>query len=217
MEQFNPALAVTGPYTDAATNKIYQLLFCDDPALYKEHIHPPYAYPWNILLGEGPDIVKLHEIIDDEQIETRPRVLAYKRLAGEGASIGNKELLGVIVEVGLDGGADVIAAYEDGTARYISQTGKMVVWEKHTEASDELIDQLFDAGIPVVNQLKPWKEKRRPYPAEGLARISFLVSGGLYFREGPFDQLQSDPATGPVIEAATGLLSFLTAQAGEPL
>ena len=37
-------------------------------------------------------------------------------------------VLGVIVEVGLDEGLDVLASYQDGTARYINYTGKMILW-----------------------------------------------------------------------------------------
>ncbi len=38
-------------------------------------------------------------------------------------------VLGVVVEVGMPGGADLVAAYADGSARFYSHAGGGVVWD----------------------------------------------------------------------------------------
>jgi hypothetical protein len=43
-----------------------------------------------------------------------------------------------------------------------------------------------------------------------MVRITFLVSDGLYFGEGPANIFFKDPMAGPVLNAATQLLQFIT-------
>ena len=122
--------------------------------------------------------------------------------------------MGVVVEAGLPDGLDVVAAYEDGTARYINFSEKIIIWDTPTEESEALITELFNAGVAVVNNIGPWEGPRRPAPASGTIRLNFLVSDGLYFGEGPFEVLQTDPMGGPVIAAAVKLMSYLIRESG---
>jgi len=122
---------------------------------------------------------------------------------------GTKEISAVIIEVGLPEGLDVVAAFKDGSARYINYSGKMIIWETHTEESGRLIEQLFADSMEVVKKIGPWAEPRREPPANGLVRLSFIVSEELYFGEGSFEVLQKDPLGGPVISDAILLMQFL--------
>ena len=90
--------------TENSFNLIYELLFCDNIALYKLHHQQPNVYPWNILLAENSSDTELQQIIDDTSLETRTKILAYNKLRTSGQPVDNKELLGVIVEVGMDEG-----------------------------------------------------------------------------------------------------------------
>src|SRR5262249_34989661 len=130
------------PYYDEGLNKIYNLLFCDDIALYKTD-EAPDKYPWNVLLSENADAAKLKMLINDDSIESRQRLLAYHLLAKNGVETST-ELIGVIIEVGMSDGLDVLAVYEDGTARYINHSGKMIIWDGSTDDSNDLVDHLFD-------------------------------------------------------------------------
>ncbi len=198
------------PYRDEGLNKLYELLFCDDVSLYKAEGHP-VDYPWNGLLAAVPDQTQLAAIAADKSLEARQRLLAYRQLsAADTPAAGSPELLGVIVEVGLPGGLDVLAAFSDGSARYFNQAEKLLVWETSTAQSTQLVHQLFAESARVVNKIGKWDQKRRPFPKNGVVRMSFLVSDGLYFGEGPFELMQADPMGGPVIAAATRLMSFLT-------
>lgn len=202
----------SGPYKEEALNKLYNLLFCDKPELFKQGDQPS-VFPWNILLADAPDPVQLKKIAEDEELDARLRITAYNLMRKAGEKPTKKELLGVIVEVGLPGGLDVLAAYRDCSARYFNHSGSLFIWDNRSSESDSLIGDLFSASEQVVAQIGPWEEERRTAPLNGTVRLSFLVSDGLYFGEGPFDVLHKDPMGGPVIDAATTLLSWMTEQA----
>ena len=196
-------------YSDPAVDKIYELLFCDNRELYRSDTT---VYPWSVLFAPEPSIADLEKLLNDDEAEARTRILAANQLRSLGKPDDSKQLFGVIVEVGLDEGLDTLAAYEDGTARYINYTGKMIVWETRTVESDGLIVDLFAAARNVVEQIGPWDGERLNRPKAGNVRLSFLVSDGLYFGEGPFELLSQDPIGGPVIGAATKLITFLVSQ-----
>jgi len=198
------------PYKDSSTNLIYNLLFCDNIDLYKKNTKPPYTYPFDILFSEKSTISDLQKIIDDSTSDTRLKVLSYNRQLAGGHKPNKKELLAVIVEVGLDSGLDALASFNDGTARYINQTGKILVWETSDEKSNELTQDLFLKSQNIVNQIGVWDKPRRPAPTKGNVRITFLVSDGLYFGEGPIDVLFNDPMASPALTSATYLMKYLT-------
>lgn len=200
------------PYRNEALDKIYNLLFCDQPELFRPSNGNANTYPWNVLFAASPDAGALQKLAEDTEAESRTRLLAYAMLMNRGVKPQRRELLGVVIEAGLEGGLDVLAAYDDGTARYINQSGAMVIWETPTSASNVLLDRLLAESEVVVGKIGPWDKPRLSQPPNGDIRLNFLVSDGLYFGQGPFDVLSNDPMGGPVIDAATKLMVFLTEQ-----
>jgi hypothetical protein len=199
------------PYKDKATNLIYNLLFCDSLDLYKSNTQQPYSYPFDILFSDNSSIVDLQKIIDDNSFDPRVKILAYNRQIANGHKPAKKELLAVIVEVGLDNGLDVLASFNNGTARYINQTGKILVWETtNDDTANKITNDLFIKSQNVVNKIGPWDKPRRPNPTKGNTRITFLVSDGLYFGEAPTNVLFSDSLASPALLAATDLMKYLT-------
>lgn len=152
-------------------------------------------------------------IIDDPKAETRVKLLAYRKLLASGHPAAGKELLGVIVEVGLEAGLDVLASYKDGTARYINHSGKMIIWEAADSQSAILTNELFRNAEIIVQKTGPWDKPRCKPPQKGFARITFLVSDGLYFGEAPMEVLFNDGLAGPALNAALNFVSFLTERA----
>jgi hypothetical protein len=201
------------PYNDNATNLIYNLLFCDNIELYKENTPPPYAYPFDVLFAEVSSVEDLKNVAADAEVEPRLKRLAYNRLLSKGSVAVVKELLAVIIEVGLEDGLDVLASFKDGTARYIHQTGKILIWETADATSMELTQDLFRISETIVERIGPWDKPRRPHPAKGTVRITFLVSDGLYFGEGPMNVLFADAMAGPALTSGTQLLSYITGKA----
>ena len=197
------------PYSQESFNTIYNLLFCDEPELFKSGVTST-EYPWNILFSENPDKEALQKIGNDTGVECRLRLLAFYLLKNLGAHDDSKKFLGFVIEIGMDEGLDTLAVYKDGTARYINHKESMIVWETPSIESDSIILDIFQKGQIVVDRIGPWEGRRKQAPAYGMCRLTFLVSGDLYFGQGPFEQFQSDPMAGPVIDAATRLLVFLT-------
>ena len=194
------------PYAKSHVDFLYNLLFCDDITLFKNQANTKGDGLWPALLAEQPDKVALRKIADDESNEGRIRALTYNRLRSSGEKVPSKELLGVIVEVPLQQGLDVLAAFAEGGVRYLNQSGKVAVFEGQGNPVEGLAKELVLASQPVVNQIGPWDKKRLPPPKPGNVRMTFLVSDGLYFGEGPFGALQKDPMAGPVLAKATQLL-----------
>ena len=202
---------ITGPYKDHSTNYIYQLLFCDNEELFRLKIDTPYIYPYDVLLSANSSVKELQAIIDDDTSDTRIKILAYNKQRQLGHKPETQELLAVIVEVGMDNGLDVLASFQNGTARYINHSGKLIIWETTDDAqANQITDSLFEAGEVVISRIGPWDKPRRPQPAVGNVRLSFLVSDGLYFGEGPIDLLFKDAMAGPTLNAATQLMMYLT-------
>jgi hypothetical protein len=203
----------TDPYNESSTNLIYHLLFCDNLDLYKQHNQAPATYPFNLLFADSSTAADFQKIIDDPTTDSRLKVLAYNQQMAKGHQPTQKELLAVIVEVGLDNGLDVLASFQDGTARYLNQTGKILIWEATDPTSTELTQDLFQKSQHIVDQIGVWDQPRRPYPTRGTVRISFLVSDGLYFGEGPIDVLFNDPLANPALTSATLLMKYITEKA----
>lgn len=206
-----PSQSSISPYKDSSTNLIYNLLFCDNLDLYREQTQQPYTYPFDILFSENSSARDLQQIIDDKNGDSRIKMLAYNKQHFLGQLPTRKELLAVITEVGLDEGLDVLAVFSNGTARYINRTGKILIWEStNDEAAIKLSNELFASSQSIVYQIGAWDKPRRPHPTTGNVRITFLVSDGLYFGEGPMDVLFGDSMAGPALAKATELMQYLT-------
>jgi hypothetical protein len=200
----------TDPYKDTATNLIYNLLFCDNIELYNTNTQSSHTYPFDILFSETSSVTDLQKVIDDSISEPRVKILAYNKQIASGHKPAKKEILAVIIEVGLKNGLDVLASFNNGTARYINQTGKILIWETTDDTSNKLTSELFTKSQDIVNQIGAWDKPRRPAPTKGNVRITFLVSDGLYFGEGPIDILFNDPMASPALTTATQLMQYLT-------
>jgi hypothetical protein len=200
------------PYDDAAANAIYDLLFCDRLAAFAPRAGQAPT-EWQRTLFQTPAApAQLQALASDEAQEGRVRLLAYARLRALEQPVPSRVLLGVVVEVPLEQGLDVLAAYSDGGVRYINQTGRIAIFEPLPEFRAP-IDRLFGHAERVVSVIGPWDDARRAPPPAGHVRLTFLVSDGLYFGEGPFDVLARDALAGPVIASATELLQLAVARA----
>jgi hypothetical protein len=158
-------------------------------------------------------IAALHAVLAIADAESRQTLQAWHslRALGEAPPPGEaKRVLGVVLEVHVDAGLDVLAAYADHTARFLSHGGGVIVWEAHEPALDERIDALLRAGQTVTDRIGPWTEPRRGPPPKGDVRLNFLTPSGLHFGEGGFDELDRDPLAHPVIVSGTVLMQALT-------
>jgi hypothetical protein len=154
----------------------------------------------------------LRQVLSTPNLEARHYLQAWAALRINGvlpAVTEAKQVLGVVVEVALEQGPDVVAAYTDGSARYLNQSGKIIIWEKPDSSLDQLVSTLLVAGQQVANQIGPWEGARPTPPTGNTARVSFLTPSGLHFGEGPMDVLWHDALAHPVLAAAQALMMAL--------
>jgi hypothetical protein len=198
------------PYASQAANDIYNLLFCDDVAAFAP-LPGQKPTPWQaVLLAKASDVPALRALAADPSEEGRVRYLAFARLRSAGQPVEPKQLLGVIVEVPLAGGLDTLAAYSEGGVRYVNQSGKLLFIEG-VASFRPLVDNLFAAAQPIVAAIGPWDKPRRAPLARGQIRMTFLVSDGFYFGEGPLEAMQREPTAAALIGRATELLQTVVA------
>jgi hypothetical protein len=198
------------PYEDESANIIYNLIFGDDLLLIQDFTELPYTYPFDKLLAPAIAEADLRNIAGDTSVDPRERLIAYNRLRAAGLTIDKIELLGVVVEVHLEDGLDVLASFSNGAARYINYTGKSIVWETTADAhAIDITNELFEHSFKIINRIGPWDKPREPQPESGNTRITFLVSDGLYFGEAETDILFNDPMAGPALKSATNLMNHI--------
>lgn len=198
------------PYRDESRDFLYNLLFCDDRALFapKDGRKPKGALA--AVLADDPDVKALRAIAADADEEGRVRALAYNRLREMRQVVPAHILLGTIVEVSLADGLDALAVYVDGGVRYINHAGDVTVVDGNpAPAIRGKADAVIAASVPIVEKIGPWDHPRRPPPTADHARLTFLVSDGLYFGEGPFGTLAREAISAPLIAAATELLQMV--------
>lgn len=146
-------------------------------------------------------------------VEARVSLQAWRCLRDLGeqppADVGGV-VRGVVVEVGLEQGTDVVAAYEDHTARYLNQGGGGAFWERPTDALDSLIDAYLAAGQVVADATGPVES---PLPARaglGMVSILLLTYRGIHLGTGPMDAIMNDELGGQVLGTALPLMQALT-------
>jgi hypothetical protein len=200
---------VAGPYAQSETNFIYQLLFCDDPTLFRTQPEIAPASWQNILFGDPPDPAAVRGLAESATEPSRIKLLAYNWLRQNRQQPSRKELLGVVIEVPLKTGLDVIAAYADGSIRYINQSGRFTIFEGVPTKVETQASQLLAVSRTAITHIGPWDRARLPAPSRGKMRMTFLVSDGLYFGEGPFPGMERDPVAAPVISEAGKLLQLV--------
>jgi hypothetical protein len=194
------------PYADKNCNQVYNLLFCDKVTVFRREFGAAPQGAWETLLATEPHAAGLKAIADDASQESRARLLACRRLREQGQAVGPPKLLGVVVEVALPDGLDVLAAYPDGSVHYIHHRGTHAVFAPAPGAWQPTVLQLLNAAQAAVDRIGPWEKPRVAPPTPGMIRMSFLVSDGLYFGQGLLDVMQKDELAGPIIAAGTELL-----------
>jgi hypothetical protein len=122
-------------------------------------------------------------------------------------------LYGLVVEVGLDGGVNTLAVYEDRSARFVSLTGDIVVCERAGGPLDIGIDNVLSTAKRIVSAGSVQDADASWYPTRHSARMSFLTPQGSHVIQGPLLALASDLSAAAVFSAATWVMLSLTGKA----
>ncbi len=186
------------------------------------------AFPWSTFAAarnhighsnKEAAVSKWHEIVGHAGLEPRHYLQAwfYLRLAGHQPPPAiARQVLGVVVEVGMDKGLDLLAAYPDYSARYYNFSGSGVVWEHPTDEMNSTIDKLLNAATRAVAHIGPWQAKRPPAPPNGQVRLNFLTPSGLHFGQAGMDVMAKDQIGGEAFYWASVLMRALIAFSNRP-
>ncbi len=207
----------------AIHREIRNTLFGDVPLaeLVKTHPKVQLTEPWASFhrardLRDSGDAAGAREavrsILEMPDLETRVSLQAWhtlRELGEKPPEERTKDVLGVVVEVGMPKGLDLVAAYRDHRARYFNYGGAGVLWERRDDSLDGLIDELLQVGGVVAQAIGPWTQARPPEPKNGNARINLLTPSGIHLGQGPVEALTQDAMGGPILSAAFGLMKRL--------
>jgi hypothetical protein len=217
-----------GKKKEPQLNPVREALFGDMPLdMWPRSDTPAAVFPWstfaqarNFLAAGNTEgaIGCWRHILSHSGLEPRHYLQAWHFLRQFGQKPtpeSAKQLLGVVIEVTMPGGLDLLAAYPDHSARYYNYSGAGVVWEHPDNSLDAAIDALLGASEKVVALIGPWDKARPPAPQRDEIRLNFLTPSGLHFGQGSMGVLAKDSMGGPVVQTATQLMQALITKSGK--
>ena len=211
----SPTYPNHSPYADPAINRIYNMLFCDDPSAFAPRAASDLAgWPlWQqALFARQMDPNTVRAVANDPEQDPRARCLAMNWLRQQGHHVPARQMFGVVLEVPLEGGLDALAVYIDGSVRYLNHRAAPTLVDGPLPALQPVVQHLLQVSQGIVDQIGPSEAARQPAPARNV-RLNFLVSDGLYFGEGPMNVLSNDAMAGPLLQAGGQLIGQLAALA----
>lgn len=116
------------------------------------------------------------------------------------------EVLGVVVQVTVDDGNDTLAAYADGSVRYLNHAGGASIIDEPPAEVAPKVAALLAAGQALAVQIGAWDQPALPPLPLGDTRLLMLTRGGHRFGQGPDAALQQQPGASELFAAATDLL-----------
>ncbi len=123
---------------------------------------------------------RLHTILGLPNLETRIQLWVWSALRELGEvpdSKSGKEVLGVVVEMPMRGAYDTLAAYQDGSARYLNYSGAAIFWDEHDVEIKSLCQRLIDSTIPESPRALP--RQGTMLPKSG-SQVTLLTRSGMY-------------------------------------
>lgn len=124
------------------------------------------------------------------------------------------DVFGVVAEVAVGKGHDVLAAYSDGTARYLNHAGGAAIVDNPQLAGlADAVESWLGIGRCLAQNVGVWDARALPPLPAGHTRVLVLTPGGFRFGQGPDLQLRQDPAAAAFLESATTVLLVVTAAA----
>ena len=124
-----------------------------------------------------------------------------------------KKAYGVVVEVCMQNGTELVVGYADHTARYFHVSGGGVIWEAPDTSLNNQIDSLIKAGETAAVEISPLVNARPNAPKDiGAVQICILTPSGLHHGIGTFETLSQHKTAKDIVDAATNLMQSLVAK-----
>lgn len=121
-----------------------------------------------------------------------------------------KQLYGVIIELGQEGGHDLLAAYANCFANFTDAQKRIPkIWERPDENFDALITDVLEAGLLMLPNMPKWDAEFEQPVARGWMRIHLVSSQGVYSGEAPLEEMAYSPYGEEMTQAARILMDWL--------
>jgi len=156
-------------------------------------------------------IALLRRVLNAPQLETRIQLWVWSALRELGQTPDAKsafEVLGAIIEFPSGGGYDTLAAYVDGSARYLNFSGAAIFWDAEDPAIKAMCQALVDSTIPASNRAKPRLSLSLP---RGIPQVTMLTRSGPFVIASP-----PDSVIGPGAALMMELMKRTKEKKGEP-
>lgn len=108
------------------------------------------------------------------------------------------EIRGVVIQVPVEQGADVLAVYADGTARYVNHSGKIIVWE----STDTRIARNVQEILDLSKAIDPNSSDDLSGTASGIVRVTLLTFNGNRSVDVAIHLLQGSPVNSVLTKGA---------------
>ncbi len=156
-------------------------------------------YPW-VLMAAAHVKLKMEETSEAGRLlravtlisnEARMRLWAWHNLRQLGKYPSTdlaRQVLGAVIEVPYEERLDVLAAYADGTARYINHQGGMIVWDRLDETITPLVMNVIRETQPIG---APQEDRNEENVPPDQVRLSVLTPGGIYVWQGVASENQA--------------------------
>jgi hypothetical protein len=160
--------------------------------------------------GQSPTRIK--GVAEDAFQEARARAWAWtalRKLGEKPAPMYQQEVLGVVVEVPVDDGLDVLAAYTDGSVRFLGHADQLIVREADGKPDAKVAALVSQAHALLASPPAP-RDKAAPPPPPEAVRFTALSANGLHRVEVPWKEVEKGGKYEPLFAAAVDLLREVT-------
>jgi hypothetical protein len=147
-------------------------------------------------------------LAEDPATESRVRLWAWtalRKLGERPSALHEGEILGVVLEVPVDDGVDVLAAYADGRVRFLGSADQLVVREAETTPAIE--DMIGEGRVLLATPAAP---RRLDPVAEGHVRLTGLSAAGVHQVEVPWSEVEGDAPYAALFVASARVLEETT-------
>jgi len=149
-------------------------------------------YPWVLMtaayvklrMEEAAEAGRLLRAVTLISNEARMRLWAWHNLRQLGKYPSpdlSRQVLGVVIEVPYGESLDVLAAYADGSARYINHQGGMIVWDRMDETITPRVMNVIREAVPIG---APHEDRIDDPIDPDEVRLSVLTPGGIHVWQG---------------------------------
>jgi hypothetical protein len=125
-------------------------------------------------------IAVLRGVLDIPKLETRITLWVWSALRELGEKPDSKyacEVLGVILEMPSGGAYDTIAAYMDGSARYLNFSDAAIFWDAEDPKIKALCRRFVESTIPAISRAAPRSSLMLPRSG---TQVTLLTRSGIY-------------------------------------